>query len=64
MSQRRPTIHDVADRAGVSVATVSKAMNGRYGVATETADRVLRAVAELGYESSLIARACARTAPA
>lgn len=56
MSTPRPTIHDVAARAGVSVATVSKAMNGRYGVATETADRVLRAVAELGYESSLIAR--------
>jgi len=55
MTQRRPTIHDVAARAGVSVATVSKAMNGRYGVATETADRVLRAVADLGYESSLIA---------
>jgi LacI family transcriptional regulator len=53
--KRRPTIHDVAASAGVSVSTVSKAVNGRYGVASETVDRVLAVVAELGYESSLIA---------
>ena len=52
---RRPTITDVAAAAGVSVATVSKAVNGRYGVARGTVDRVLAVVAELGYESSLIA---------
>lgn len=51
----RPTINDVAAAAGVSVATVSKAVNGRYGVAQETVDRVLRVVHELGYESSIIA---------
>lgn len=52
---RRPTIMDVAAAAGVSIATVSKAVNGRYGVASETVDRVLAVVADLGYESSLIA---------
>jgi len=52
---RRATIHDVAAAAGVSVATVSKAVNGRYGVASATVARVLDAVAELGYESSLVA---------
>ncbi|WP_243075547.1 LacI family DNA-binding transcriptional regulator [Microbacterium sp. SS28] len=52
---RRPTIMDVAAAAGVSVATVSKAVNGRYGVASHTVDHVLAVVAELGYESSLIA---------
>ncbi|EXJ51065.1 hypothetical protein AS96_11445 [Microbacterium sp. MRS-1] len=52
---RRATIHDVAAAAGVSVATVSKAVNGRYGVASATVSRVLDAVAELGYESSLVA---------
>ena len=51
----RPTIHDVDAAAGVSVSTVSKAVNGRYGVAEATVDRVLRAVSDLGYESSLIA---------
>lgn len=53
--KRRPTITDVAEAAGVSVSTVSKAVNGRYGVASETVDHVLAVVAELGYESSLIA---------
>jgi LacI family transcriptional regulator len=52
---RRPTINDVAAAAGVSVATVSKAVNARYGVAPATVDHVLRVVRELGYESSLIA---------
>ena len=52
----RPTINDIAAAAGVSVATVSKAMNGRYGVAPETAERVMRIVDEMGYESSLAAR--------
>jgi LacI family transcriptional regulator len=52
---RRPTITDVAAAAGVSVSTVSKAVNGRYGVASSTVDHVLAVVAELGYESSLIA---------
>jgi LacI family transcriptional regulator len=51
--QGRATISDVAAAAGVSVATVSKAINGRYGVGGETAARVLRVASELGYASSL-----------
>lgn len=51
----RTTIHDVARAAGVSVSTVSKAVNGRYGIADATVRRVLDAVSELGYESSLVA---------
>jgi LacI family transcriptional regulator len=50
------TIGDVADRAGVSIATVSRVVNGRYGVATETNDRVRAVIDSLGYESSLVAR--------
>lgn len=53
---KRPTIHDVAAAAGVSIATVSKAVNGRYGVSDETARRVFDAVQSLNYESSLVAR--------
>lgn len=52
---RRPTIHDVAAAAGVSVATVSKAVNGRYGISVATVERVLEVVERLGYESSLVA---------
>lgn len=53
---QRVTITDVARTAGVSVATVSKVINRRYGVAQATADRVQQVIDELGYESSLVAR--------
>ncbi len=52
----RITIGDVAARAGVSIATVSRVVNDRYGVAPETSVRVREVIDELGYESSLIAR--------
>lgn len=57
---RRPTITDVALAAGVSVATVSKAINGRDGVSAATLAHVLGVVAELGYESSLVATSMRR----
>ena len=57
---RRTTINDVALAAGVSVATVSKAINGRYGVSAETMSNVMNVVAELGYESSLVATSMRR----
>ncbi|GCE77120.1 LacI family DNA-binding transcriptional regulator [Cellulomonas biazotea] len=47
---------DVARTAGVSVATVSKVVNGRYGVAASTLSRVQEVIDELGYEASLGAR--------
>ena len=53
---RRVTITDVARAAGVSVATVSKVINDRYGVARPTAERVREVIRNLGYESSLVAR--------
>lgn len=56
VTNSRATIRDVAARAGVSVATVSKVLNNRYGVAAATVARVREVIAELGYESSLIAR--------
>ncbi len=52
MSPPRPrtaTMSDVAERAGVSPATVSRALRGHTSVATDTRDRVLRAAAELQY---------------
>ncbi len=52
---------DVAERAGVSQGSVSKALNGRRGISAETRERVLAAAAELGYESSAPATTTAAT---
>ena len=52
----RVTITDVARAADVSVATVSKVINGRYGVAASTVTRVQEVIDRLGYESSIVAR--------
>ncbi|MCI2421664.1 LacI family transcriptional regulator [Saccharopolyspora sp. K220] len=51
------TIADVAERAGVSTATVSRALTGSRPVAAETVRRVQRAAAELGYSVNSIGRA-------
>lgn len=56
MTNNRVTIREVAARAGVSVATVSKVLNARHGVARSTVTRVRAAIDDLGYESSLVAR--------
>jgi LacI family transcriptional regulator len=53
---QRVTITDVARAADVSVATVSKVINGRYGVSPTTFGRVKEVIETLGYESSLVAR--------
>jgi len=45
----RVTVEDVARRAGVSTATVSRAVNGTARVAQETLDRVQAAIDELGF---------------
>ena len=52
----RVTIRDVAARAGVSMATVSKVINGRHGVAASTHARVQAVIDDLGYEASLVAQ--------
>ncbi len=58
MSERkkhgRVTIGDVAAQAGVSVATVSKVINDRYGVAEDTSARVRAVIDALGYHASLV----------
>src|SRR4030088_3470982 len=56
MRHLRVTIGDVAAQAGVSIATVSKVISGRYGVAAETLARVEAVIDELGYESSIVAQ--------
>ncbi|MGC8825999.1 MAG: LacI family DNA-binding transcriptional regulator [Anaerolineae bacterium] len=55
-SVRRPTIQDVAERAGVSKTVVSHALSGKRPVAEETRQRILEAIAELGYEPHPLAQ--------
>ena len=50
------TISDVAARAGVSTATVSRALNGKSTVDPVLASRVLTAAEELGYRPNGPAR--------
>ncbi|MEV4504083.1 LacI family DNA-binding transcriptional regulator [Streptomyces klenkii] len=54
---RRPTIKDIARRAGVSESAVSFALNGRPGVSEATRERVRRVAEQLGWQPSTAARA-------
>jgi LacI family transcriptional regulator len=54
-------MQQVAAEAGVSVSTVSKVINGRYGVSNETVENVTSVVNRLGYEASLVARSLRNT---
>lgn len=51
------TIHDVAARADVSIATVSRVLNHSRPVAPALRDRVMAAAQELGYSANLLGRA-------
>jgi DNA-binding LacI/PurR family transcriptional regulator len=48
-SQARPTLRDVADRAGVSVSTASLAFSGKGPVSAATAEKVREAAAAIGF---------------
>ncbi len=50
------TIYDVANAAGVSVSTVSRVLNDKVDVASETQERVLAVIEQLEYTSNLAAR--------
>ncbi|KHD13482.1 LacI family DNA-binding transcriptional regulator [Clostridium butyricum] len=50
------TIQDVAEKANVSVATVSRVMNGNYPVKAETRETVLKVIKELNYIPNMQAR--------
>ncbi|MEU8911916.1 LacI family DNA-binding transcriptional regulator [Streptomyces nigrescens] len=54
---RRPTIKDIARRAGVSESAVSFALNDRPGVSQDTRARVRRVAEELGWQANIAARA-------
>ncbi|ALN75290.1 LacI family DNA-binding transcriptional regulator [Aureimonas sp. AU20] len=53
--QQTPSIRMVAERAGVSIATVSNVINGKASVSLDFAERVRAAVEELGYVTDIAA---------
>ncbi len=56
MARKAVTIRDVARHAGVSVATASRALNGKDVVNPQTRDRILSVMEELGFAPSPAAR--------
>lgn len=52
----RPTMDDVADKAGVSQMTVSRVMNGKGYISEDVRTRVQTAAAEIGYVQNRLAR--------
>ncbi|MCX2724092.1 LacI family DNA-binding transcriptional regulator [Roseibium salinum] len=57
---RRVTIHDVADAAGVSLATVDRVLNGRPGVRKTTIEKVKQAAETLNYKPDVFAAGLAK----
>jgi LacI family transcriptional regulator len=60
MSAANPTIKDVAQRAGVSVATASRAITGHPNVSARARELVLEAAAALGYQPDPVAQSLRR----
>lgn len=50
------TVYDVAQACGLSIASVSRALNGQSGVSQATAQRILRTADALGYQPNEVAR--------
>jgi len=57
------TMLEVAKRAGVSKATVSRVLSGNGYVSQETKDRVFQAIEESGYRPNLLAETWRPNAP-
>nr|WP_300310072.1 LacI family DNA-binding transcriptional regulator [Halomonas sp.] len=56
-SRKSSTIHEIARRAGVSIASVSRALNGKPGIGEALRERILKISRELEYRPSAAARA-------
>lgn len=56
----KPTVHDIAKEAGVSLATVDRVLNARPGVRDQTVARVREAITKLGYVRDTYAANLAR----
>ena len=53
------TIYDLADAAGVSIATVSKALNDSYSISEKTKERIRELADQMGYKPNARARSFA-----
>lgn len=56
---RRPTLVDIANAAGVSPMTVSRAINNKPGVSDDVRQEILKLVEQMGYRPNQIARSLA-----
>lgn len=56
----KPTIHDVAECAGVSVATVSRFLNNSPKIAPASMEKVKSAIEKLNYKPNMLARGLAK----
>ncbi len=59
---KRPTIKDIAAKAGVSMGTVHIALNGKTGVSNETRKKIQKIALEIGYKPNHIATSLKRKA--
>lgn len=56
LQQNTLTIYDISEKAGVSIATVSRVLNGSRKVSPATKEKVLEIIKTCGYEPNAFAR--------
>jgi LacI family transcriptional regulator len=61
---KRPTLHDLAQAAGVSVATVDRVINRRLPVSDDTSQRVVKAAESIGYHATSLLKRRVEEMPA
>ena len=57
MENTNVTLREVAQRVGVSMVSVSRALSGKEGVSEATRKRILETAEEMGYTANLAASA-------
>ena len=58
--EKRVTIYDIAEKLGISTATVNRALTGKPRVKEETRQLVMQTAAEMGFKPNALARSLAR----